>query len=398
MISYSDALALLLGEARPLDIEQVGLDVAARRFLASDVVSPLSLPSFDNAAMDGYALRAGAGTIAAGSTYTVAAMHAAGDVTHAYPDADACEIATGARMPEGFDTVVPVERSVRDGERVRFLADEHAGQNVRRAGADIEAGARALDRGRRIDGSAVMLLAALGIDRVDVVRRPRVAVITTGSELNASGPLPPGGIHDSNGPFLEASLGHWGATLISRSRVADVGDAFHDAVRGALAAGADLIVSTGAVSAGRFDFVPAALASLGARELFHKVAIRPGKPLLAARFENGPLVLALPGNPIAVAVGYRFFVAPVLRAMAGLPAEQPTRAHLAAPVTAREGMLHFALGTFDRDADGLPVARLSEAQAAYRILPYAQATTWLSTMDTFGDIADAWPIDPADAA
>lgn len=396
MISYPEALALLLAEVRPLDVEQVGIDAARRRFLAADIASPIALPSFDNAAMDGYALRAESDTIPAGTVRTVAAMHAAGDTADAYPGAEACEIATGARMPEGFDTVVPVERCERQGAQVRFLTDERRGQNVRHAGADIGEGALALERGRRIDAGSVMLLAALGIERVGVVRRPRVAVIATGSELNATGPLPPGGIHDSNGPFLAASLASWGVEPVRRARVPDVGDAFHAAVRDARAAGADLIVTTGAVSAGRFDFVPASLASLGARELFHKVAIRPGKPLLAARFDDGPLVLALPGNPIAVAVGYRFFVAPVLRAMAGLAAERPTRVTLAAPFTGREGMRHFALGRVENDAQGRQVAHLADAQAAYRILPYTQANTWLTAGSADG--ADAWPIDPADAA
>ncbi|MGF6710447.1 molybdopterin molybdotransferase [Luteibacter sp. W1I16] len=396
MISYPEALALLLAEVRLLDVEQVGIDAARRRFLAADIASPLALPSFDNAAMDGYALRAESDTIPAGTVRTVAAMHAAGDTADAYPGAEACEIATGARMPEGFDTVVPVERCERQGAQVRFLTDERRGQNVRHAGADIGEGALALERGRRIDAGAVMLLAALGIERVDVVRRPRVAVIATGSELNATGPLPPGGIHDSNGPFLAASLASWGVEPVRRARVPDVGDAFHAAVRDARAAGADLIVTTGAVSAGRFDFVPASLASLGARELFHKVAIRPGKPLLAARFDDGPLVLALPGNPIAVAVGYRFFVAPVLRAMAGLAAERPTRVTMAEPFAGREGMRQFALGRIENDAQGRQVAYLADAQAAYRILPYTQANTWLTAGSADG--ADAWPIDPADAA
>ncbi|WP_448096353.1 molybdopterin molybdotransferase MoeA [Luteibacter yeojuensis] len=395
MISYPEALALLLAEVRPLDVEQVALDAAWRRFLAADLASPLALPSFDNAAMDGYALRAEGDTIPAGTIRAVAAMHAAGDTIDTYPDAEACEIATGARMPKGFDTVVPVERCERRGGEVRFLADERRGQNVRHAGADIGEGALALERGRRIDAAAIMLLAALGIDRVDAVRRPRVAVIATGSELNPTGPLPPGGIHDSNGPFLAASLASWGVEPTGRARVPDVGDAFHVAVRDARAAGADLIVTTGAVSAGRFDFVPSALASLGARELFHKVAIRPGKPLLAARFDGGPLVLALPGNPIAVAVGYRFFVAPVLRAMAGLAAERPARVTLAAPFAGREGMRYFALGRVQSDARGRQVAHLAEAQAAYRILPYAQANTWLTAGTD--DSAEAWPIDPADA-
>jgi molybdopterin molybdotransferase len=398
MISYPDALALLLGEAVALDSERVGIDAAPGRFLARDIVSPYALPGFDNAAMDGYAVRAQGETIPADSAYVVAAMHAAGDDTYDYPEAEACEIATGARMPARFDTVVPVERTERHGDRVRFVADERRGQNVRRAGSDLEAGDIALHLARRIDAAAVMLLAALGLDHLDVVRRPRVAIINTGSELNAGGPLPLAGIHDSNGPFLAASLSRWGVDAIGRTRVPDQGDTFHLAIREALARRADLIVTTGAVSAGRFDFVPAALASLGARELFHKVAMRPGKPLLAARFENGPLVIALPGNPIAVAVGYRFFVAPVLRAMAGLPPERPTRTRLVSPPAVREGMQHFALGQLARDEAGLPIAHMTPTQAAYRILPYTLANVWLSAQDAYGTSVDAWPLDPADAS
>jgi molybdopterin molybdotransferase len=397
MISYIDALALLLGEAHVLDREAVAIDAAAGRFLASDITSPLSLPGFDNAAMDGYAVRVPAGTLPAGVTYAVTAMHAAGDATDAYPGAEACEIATGARMPAGFDTVVPVERTERIGDRVRFAAEERRGQNVRHAGDDIRAGDIALRAGRRLDPAAIMLLAALGIDRVDAVRRPRVAIVNTGSELNAVGPLPPGGIHDSNGPFLAASLARWGVHLHARIRVPDTGDAFHEAIRDAVASGVDLIVTTGAVSAGRFDFVPSALEGLGARELFHKVAMRPGKPLLAARFPEGPLVIALPGNPIAVAVGYRFFVGPVLRAMAGLPPEAPTRVPLDDATPMRPGMQHFALGRMDRDATSQARARISPAQAAYRILPYTQSDIWLSAHDAFEEVADAWPLDPADA-
>jgi len=398
MLSYPDALALLLGAASPLGRESVPIEAAAGRVLATDIVSPLALPSFDNAAMDGYALRADDDVVPADSSFAIAAMQAAGDVTQALPGAEACEIATGARMPDGFDTVVPIERTERHGERVRFLADERRGQNVRHAGADIAVGALALSRGRRIDAAAIMLLAAIGVEHVDVVRRPRVAVITTGSELNAPGPLPPAGIHDSNGPFLAASLARWGVDFLGRTRVPDTGDAFTNAMRHALDAKADIVVTTGAVSAGRFDFVPAALASLGATELFHKVAIRPGKPLLAARFDDGPLVLALPGNPIAVAVGYRFFVGPVLRAMAGLLPEQPTRIRLATPLMRREGMQHFALGSLARDADGYQVAHVAEGQAAYRIVPYAQADTWLTAVGDSGDTADAWPLDVADAS
>ncbi|UPG95149.1 molybdopterin molybdotransferase MoeA [Luteibacter aegosomatissinici] len=397
MLTYADALALLLKETHPLDTERVGLSVAMGRILAQPVSSPLSLPSFDNSAMDGYAIRRGEGDIPSGSLFKVEGMQAAGDDTTAYPGADACEIATGARLPDGFDTVIPVERCERDGEQVRIAQDEKRGQNIRRAGGDIRHGDAALPAGRRIDAAAVMLLAALGVETIAVARRPRVAIINTGSELHASGPLPEGGIHDSNGPYLEAALASWGVELLARSRVPDTGDAFGRAVDDARRAGADLIVTTGAVSAGRFDFVPTALAAMGASELFHKVAIRPGKPLLAARFDGGPLVLGLPGNPIAVAVGFRFFVAPVLRGMAGLPPESPRRVRLGEGYEVRPGLHHFALGCVGADIDGREVARAQRNQAAYRILPFTQANAWLTADDAFGDVVDAWPLDPAHA-
>lgn len=396
MIAYPDALSLLIAATPRLDDERVAVDEAMGRILAADVVSPLALPGFDNSAMDGFALRVPESGWPAGSTFRVAAMHAAGDATAAYPGAEACEIATGARIPEGFDTVVPVERCERDGEIVRLLRDEASGLNIRRAGDDVAVGDVALSAGRRIDAAAIMLLAALGIDAITVARRPRVAVITTGSELHADGPLPEGGIHDSNGPYLMASLARWGARLVARARVPDTGEAFHHAVRAALDAKADLILTTGAVSAGRFDFVPTALASLGARELFHKVAIRPAKPLMAARFDDGPLVIGLPGNPVAVATGYRFFAAPVLRAMAGMPPERPLRLRLAEAPRVREGMHHFQLGAIRSDG-AESVASLLAVQAAYRIAPFARADAWLTAANAFADTVTAWPLDPADA-
>ncbi|MEX1829437.1 molybdopterin molybdotransferase MoeA [Luteibacter sp. CQ10] len=396
MIAYPDALSLLIAATPRLGDEDVRLDDAMGRVLAADVVSPLALPGFDNSAMDGFALRMPDEGWRAGRTFHVAAMHAAGDATAAYPGAEACEIATGARIPEGFDTVVPVERCERDGDVVRLLRDETPGLNIRRAGDDVAVGDIALPAGKRIDAAAIMLLAALGIDGVTVTRRPRVAVITTGSELHADGPLPEGGIHDSNGPYLMASLARWGATVVARARVPDTGDAFRHALRVALDAEADLILTTGAVSAGRFDFVPTTLASLGARELFHKVAIRPAKPLMAARFDDGPLVIGLPGNPIAVATGYRFFVAPTLRAMAGMAPERPLRLRLAEAPAVREGMHHFQLGTIRSDG-GEPVASLLAVQAAYRIAPFTRADVWLTAANAFGDVVTAWPLDPADA-
>jgi molybdopterin molybdotransferase len=395
MLTYHEALAALLADAHPLDGETVTLDHALGRVLAQAMPAPLPLPSFDNAAMDGYAFRAGIGELAEGRIFAVGGMQAAGDATVGYPGADACEIATGARVPEGFDTVVPVERVHRDDGTVRLTAHEPRGQNIRRAGEDIVAGEVALEQARRLQAPDLMLLAALGVSTVRAVRQPRVAVINTGSELHAAGPLPEGGIHDSNGPYLSAVLSTWGVQSLGRARVPDTGRAFHDALHEAREGEADLIITTGAVSAGRFDFVPSALAALGAQVLFHKVAIRPGKPVLAARIPGGPLVVALPGNPMAVAVGWRFFLVPLLRAWAGLAPEGPRRLPLLQASALRAGLQHFQLGRLQPATDGTLAVSLLPAQAAYRIVPFTQADVWVTGTDALQGVVDTWPVEAA---
>jgi molybdopterin molybdotransferase len=162
---------------------------------------------------------------------------------------------------------------------------------------------------------------------------------------------------------------------------------YADALRRAQRAGADLVVSTGAVSMGRYDFVPEALRQLGASELFHKVAMRPGKPLLAATLPDGPLVMALPGTPMAVAAGMRFFVAPVLRTLLGQGDEPVVHALLDTPQQPKAGLRHFLRATFFVDAEGHLRARVMPQQQPFRILPFAQSDGWVVLDEDAGDCA-----------
>lgn len=383
MIAYHDALQALLRQARRLDAVSCAIADAPGRVLAADVVSPMDLPSFDHSAMDGYALRAGQ-TLAAGSEHAVGGSQAAGDALHG-SRGEAWEIMTGARLPEGLDTVVPVELTEMlerrtDGSPARIrLRDALAPRaNVRYAGSDVAKGAAVIGAGTRLEASHVMLLAALGIAQVEVVRPPRVAVICTGKELQAdlAQPLADGQIYASNGAYLAAAFAALGAQLCSCETVDDTGDTFVAAVRRARAAGADLIVSTGAVSMGRYDFVPDALQQLGAQVLFHKVAIRPGKPQLAAVLGEA-LVFALPGTPMAVAVGLRFFIAPVLRAMRGQGPEPTWRALLDTPQQPKAGLLHFLRASVVPGGDGRLHAQVLAQQQPFRIQPFAQANAWV---------------------
>lgn len=400
MIRYAHALQLLLDTVGGLPAESCAVPDALGRVLAAPVVSPIALPSFDHAAMDGYALAAPE-PLEPGSEHEVHGSQAAGDEAST-AQGGAWEIMTGARLPDGLDAVVAIERtellqSLADGtpRRIRLLDPVSEGQNVRHAGVDVARGSGVLRPGTRIEASHIMLLAALGVAQVEVVRRARVAIICTGKELQTdpSQPLVEGQIYGSNGPYLMAALAGIGARVLSCETVDDTATTYAAALTRAIHAGADLVVSTGAVSMGRYDFVPDALRQFDAKVLFHKVAMRPGKPLLAATLPAGPLVLALPGTPMAVAAGARFFIAPVLRVMAGLPPERPLHALLATPQDPKPGLRHFLRATLALDERGQLHAHVLRQQQPFRIQPYTDADAWVVLDEGAGECAAGTPVE-----
>lgn len=393
MIGYDDALFALLPHARRLGAISCDTADALGKVLAADVVSPMDLPSFDHSAMDGYALHAEQ-ILAAGSEHAVHGSQAAGDASR-ISQGMAWEIMTGARLPDGLDTVVPVERTELlarhdDGSpaRIRLLEALGPKANVRYAGSDVAKGAVAIEAGTRVEANHVMLLAALGVAQVQVFRRPRVAILCTGKELQAdlAQPLAEGQIYGSNGPYLAAAFAAMGAQVCCCETVDDTSDTFVAAVQRAREAAVDFIVSTGAVSMGRYDFVPEALAELGAKVLFHKVAIRPGKPQLAATLGDA-LVFALPGTPMAVAVGLRFFIAPVLRAMRGQAPEQVWRAVLDTSQSLKAGLRHFLRATTAQAEDGRLHVQVLAQQQPFRIQPFAQAAAWVVVPEAACELA-----------
>ena len=376
-LSYQAALRIVLEASTPPAAEACSIAACLGRSLAAPVISTVQLPPFDNSAMDGFALQ-GNSSVAAGTELDIEGEQAAGDGI-ASARAGAWEIMTGARVPDGLDRVIPVEQTERlSATRIRLLADVTAGQNVRRAGSDVAQGAAMLSAGTVLQPQHLMLLAALGAATVQVNARPRVAVICTGRELvdDPMQPLAPGQIRNSNGPFLAARLPLAGAQVVRVETVGDDADAFEAALRRALDEGAKLIVTSGAVSMGRYDFVPQALAKLGAQTLFHKVAIRPGKPLLFARLPDGALLFGLPGNPIAVAVGLRFFVEPALRVMLGLPAETPYRAPLRHAYNKKPRLRFHLKSRLTLDAQGRLAVDVLDGQESYRIAPLSEANAW----------------------
>jgi molybdopterin molybdotransferase len=337
LLSLDEALVRLLAGAAAHAIaerETVSTFDALGRVLATEVRSLLDVPPADNSSMDGYALRA-ADVPAPGAVLPVVQRIPAGVVGEPLAPGQAARIFTGAQIPAGADTVLPQEQcEALPGEglgRVCTHAVPAAGDWIRRRGEDVARGAVVLAPGTRLSPQALGLAASVGAATLEVVRRPRVAVFSTGDELAMPGePLKPGAIYNSNRYTLRGLLQAAGCAVSDLGIVPDRRDATRDALRRA-AAGHDLIVTSGGVSVGEEDHLKPAVEAEGRLELW-QIAIKPGKPLAfgavnrrgAAGAEGGAaLFIGLPGNPVSSFVTFLIAVAPVLRALQGAGGARP---------------------------------------------------------------------------
>jgi molybdopterin molybdotransferase len=376
MITYAQAQERIVAEARLMAVQSLAPAEALGCVLAQDVVANRALPPFDNTAMDGFALRA-ADSQNAPVKLPVVGSVAAGDVPDMGEQAGVVEIMTGAPVPRWCDCIVPVENVEveRGGDgaplQVTLKVPIEPGKHIRRAGEDVQAGQTLLRKGRVITPQVMAVLTALGMAEIEVVARPAIALIGTGQEVirNPKTPLQPGQIYDSNTPYLRAALAREGYDARTMPGSPDDTQGFLEALT--MATDADVIISTGAVSMGRRDFVPDALAKLGARTVFHKCAIRPGKPILFARLKNGAWFFGLPGNPVSAAVGLAFFVLPLLDALAGLQKDFVRQGKLSRDYTKKKGMTMFAKAKLeDGEVNVLP------GQQSFRIAPLLTANGW----------------------
>jgi molybdenum cofactor synthesis domain len=384
MLSVAEASERILAGIGALGIERVALPDALGRVLASPVTSPVTIPAWDNSAMDGYAVRsadlAGADETRP-VTLTVLETVAAGAFpSHPVAAGTSTRIMTGAPVPEGADSVVRVEDTDGGDERVSIINARDAHRNIRRRGEDIEIGTTVLGRGAPIGAAQIGLLASVGAASVDVHRRPRVAFLATGDEvvdLDRFGEALDGRkIVTSNSYTLHAMIRAAGGVPINLGIARDDPSELRRAVESA--AGFDLLITSAGISAGKYDYIRDVLADLGVQLEVWKVRMRPGAPLGFGRLGTMPWI-GLPGNPVSTMVTFELFVRPMLRRMLGHDRifRRPVPVTLEEPVSTGAPLTHFLRAVVSVSADGALTARLTGPQGSGILTSMALANALL---------------------
>ncbi|MCJ8323443.1 MAG: molybdopterin molybdotransferase MoeA [Rhizobiales bacterium] len=391
MISYEQALNLITSQisSKPqslnLPIAKALGHVADQAVNCACYISP-----FDNSAMDGFAFRY-AELQQGRRQFAVVGSSFAGDTIDQSTEG-AWEIMTGAGIPNGFDTVIKIED-------IAILVTNEAGRptkiklninpkdiifenNVRKKGQDFKPDDLVVEADEVITPSHISALASVGIANIRVRKKPNIAVISTGKEIidDANMALLSGQIRNSNGPSLMASFAGMNLAVSYAGTIRDEVEDFETCIKGLLNDN-DIIISTGAVSMGRHDFIPESLQRLGAEIIFHKCKIRPGKPILFAKFPptdlnpDGVFYFGLPGNPVSAHVGLRFFIMPLINRLLGLKAEHPVRAFLTADIDKKHDfkMFYKAFATLE---NGHLSVTILQGQESFRIKPLLKANCW----------------------
>ncbi len=382
MISFDEAQEIIKSNACSLPAFSQLYNLSSDYICASQVASTVAVSPFNNSAMDGFAVRA-SDLENSPVTLDVIGGTMAGDLP-ASGLGGAWEIMTGAQVPDGYDAVVKVEDVIIEElnangrpARVTFSNPVDMGNNIRKAGEDFQPGDVVVRKGERITPAHIMSLAATGNKYIEVYSKPRVAVLSTGKEIvdDIEAELQPGQIWNSNGPYIMSYLSGRGVSAHYEGIFHDDHKIFEDHLEKMLHR-SDIIISTGAVSAGRYDFIPDSLKKLGAEIKFHKVFIRPGKPILYAKFEGGPHYFGLPGNPVSAAIGLRFFVEPILKMLNGQVMERQLSAILHSTIDKSPKFRFFQKATAYLGDDSRLCVDILSGQESFKVHPLLKANCW----------------------
>ncbi len=375
MITMDEAIAIIKANHPARQVEEISLEQALGRHLAREVRAVEPSPRYTNSAMDGFAVRWAdvAGCNQDPVTLTLigesqAGIPFAGEITMG----EAIRISTGAMLPASADTVVRVEDTSDQGSRVVIHTCGRQHQDVRFLGEEIAEGDLLLEQGCGLFPPQIALLAAQGIERVEVFTRPRVALVVTGSELVADGQPAPHQIRDSNRVMLRAAIAQAGGDLVHAAWAGDE-YAMTVATLGKAMGQAQLIICSGGVSVGQHDHVRQAAQELGFAELFWRVRQKPGKPLYCGR-ANDTLLFGLPGNPVSAFMCFFYYIQPLIASLAGEEFSwQRLTARAACDITNRGKRTTMVTIRLSRDQEGRPIFHSAGSQGSHRLTSIAQA-------------------------
>jgi molybdopterin molybdotransferase len=391
LIAVAEAQRLVLERAKRLDAERVPVGRAAGRVLAEDASSLVDLPPFPSSAMDGFAVRAE--DAGAGARLPVVARIAAGSPAERELAAgEAMSISTGGSVPDGADSVIPLELVDGSDDSIEIREPVPAGANVRERGSDVRTGDVVLEPAIRLGPAQVGALAAAGVHEVQCTKRPRVGILVTGSELKQPGqPLGPGEIYESNGLLLATALQLAGAVPAQLGVVGDDSEELERAMERALL-GFDMLVTSGGASVGPHDLVRETQAGLRVEEVFWGVAVKPGKPV-AFGTRRDHLVFNLPGNPVSVLVTFELFVRPAVNALLGLPQPEPAflRGALAAPVRRNAERDQFIRARSRREGNEVVLEPIA-GQESHMIARAGRADALIEVEAGSGELATGAPV------
>ena len=368
MITLNEALKNIDGAVGELPMVLAPLTEALGGCLGEDIVAPFDVPDFASSAMDGVAIRVSDLKGDGPWSLPIHAVIAAGDfIDESLLPMNAVRIMTGAPLITGADTVIPIEDIRIDNDRVVITARPEKGDFVRPAGDDITEGRQLYSKGDVLGVIDIGVLASIGLNEVEIVSVPRIALISTGSEIVEPGnKLRPGQIYNTNNFVIQALLKKDGykVDLIKKISHDDV-DVLHRAIKGCLD-NSELIISTGGVSKGDFDFIPQAIEKLGGTVLFHGVSIKPGKPIIVANIRDSWIV-GLPGNPVSAVVGYHLFVKKIISRMQGCFYTPRTALAILKSDLVIEGDRFYIVGARLTESDGELAAFPAQRQKSGRL-------------------------------
>lgn len=378
-LTAAAALSRILTVIRPLaDTEKVTLRAALNRILAEDIHSTINVPNCTNSAMDGYAVLGADIPVSGIRDLRIIGTVFAGKPLPGEIESGTCaRIMTGGVMPAGADTVIIQEYVDRTGDRIRIDNRTRPGDNVREAGEDIRVGDRILMQGARLTPAGIGLLASLGLAEVPVMRRPKVAFLSTGDELRSVGEaLDDGQVYDSNRYTICGMLERLGIETLDAGVIRDTRDEIEQALRDA-SARADVVITSGGVSVGEADYVKETLIKLGAIN-FWKIAIKPGRPLAFGTI-NHSYFFGLPGNPVSVMVTFYQFVQPALLRLMGARLDEPltARAICLSGLSKAPGRVEYQRGILSKDEHGRLVVRKTGAQGSGILSSMSQANCFI---------------------